>query len=42
MRLLMMDWKYKIFASARKGLLRDYYPGWLFMRRDGWIESQMR
>ncbi|MBN1308463.1 MAG: methyltransferase domain-containing protein [Chitinispirillaceae bacterium] len=27
--------KRQIFASARKSEIRDFYPGWLFMRREG-------
>jgi SAM-dependent methyltransferase len=33
------NFKRQIFASAEKGELRDYYPGWLFMRKEGWLEA---
>ncbi|MDQ3003113.1 MAG: class I SAM-dependent methyltransferase [Fibrobacterota bacterium] len=34
------NFKRQIFASARRGESRDYYPGWLFMRKPGWIGGQ--
>jgi SAM-dependent methyltransferase len=30
--------KRQIFASARKNEIRDFYPAWLFMRKDGWLD----
>jgi SAM-dependent methyltransferase len=33
------NFKRQIFAYAKKGTLKDYYPEWLFMRREGWIET---
>ena len=30
--------KRQIFAVARKNEIRDYYPGWLFMRGEGWLD----
>ena len=29
----------QIIATATKGEIHDYYPGWLFMRREGWLQS---
>jgi len=31
--------KRQIFVTATKSEIRDYKPGWLFMRQDGWLES---
>jgi SAM-dependent methyltransferase len=36
------NFKRHIFACARKDRIIDFYPGWLFMRREGWLENQTK